>query len=65
MGLRGVRWLQVPVSLKKRRSADLDFAKTAGWMQVRGLIAGAFPPKAPAFQELPIGIEACRLLKKS
>jgi hypothetical protein len=65
VGLRGLRRLQIPGSLKKRRSADFDFAKTAGWLQVRGLIAGAFPPKAPAFQELPIGIEVCRLSKKS
>jgi hypothetical protein len=65
VGLRGLRRLQIPGSLKKRRSTDFDFAKTAGWLQVRGLIAGAFLPNALAVQELPLRNEARRLSKKS
>jgi hypothetical protein len=38
--LRGVRWLQIRVSLKTRRSVDFDFADTAGSVRVRGLTAG-------------------------
>jgi hypothetical protein len=38
--LRGVRCLPIRVSLKTRRSADFDFAKTAGWREFRRLAAG-------------------------
>jgi len=38
--LRKVRWLQLRRSLKTRRSADFDFAETAGGLQVRRLTAG-------------------------
>ena len=38
--LRGVRCLPIRVSFKTRRSADFDFAKTAGWREFRRLAAG-------------------------
>jgi hypothetical protein len=38
--LRKVRWLQLRLTLKTRRSADFDFAETAGGREFRRLTAG-------------------------
>ena len=38
--LRGMRWLQLRPSRKTRRSADFNFAETAGGREFRRLTAG-------------------------